>query len=192
MAGLAHPLLRDGVDVSKSVGRSRLIIWFQDAAELADYDMSLANMIAVGDWNYRKDNSLVGSVGDDVLLDGNANRWRRVVGDVYLVPFSFTQGSGSVEFLLGHEFRTAVAFPEDLVGSGARALATATGERRYKLYKNSSLTHFGEIIFSPATELATFEADAVSFAPGDYLRMYSPSGLDATLANFFGTLVGSR
>lgn len=192
MAGSPHPLLRDGVDVSKSVGRSRLIIWFQDAAELATYDMSLANMISVGDWTYRKDNSLVGSVGDAVILDGNGNRWRRVVGDVYLLPFSFSQGVGSSEFLFGHAFTEPVSFPEDFVGSYGFALNTATGERRFKLYKNDALTVFGEIVFSAATSPATFSSDAISFVPGDYLRFYSPTGLDATLANFFGTLVGSR
>jgi len=100
MPGLPHPLLQDGVNVSKSVGRSRLAIWFQDAAELAIYDMSLANYISVGDWNYRKDNTLVGSIGTDVLLDGNGNRWRRLTGDVYLMPFSMTLGNWAHALLL--------------------------------------------------------------------------------------------
>jgi len=192
MAGELHPWLRDGVNVSKSVGRSRLIIDFQDAAELAVYDMSLARKVSVGDWIYVKDNTLVGAVADDVLLDGNGNRWRRVVGDIYLLPFSSSLGFGANELLLGHEFRTAVSFPENFDGSSFRALTTATSERRWPLYKNAEVAAFGEIVFAPATALATFESDAVSFAPDDYLRLYSASGVDASLANVFGTLIGSR
>lgn len=190
MPGLPHPLLEDDVDVSKSVGRSRLPIWFANAAELEAYDMTTANVVMVGDWLYRKDTSLVGASGIDVLLDGNGNRWRRVEGEVFILPWSISAGIGANEFIIGHEFVTAVSFPENFEGSRARALSTAVSDRALPVKKNG--TTFGEVIYAAVTEVATFESDPTSFAPGDYLTFFGPPGLDAGLANFFGTFLGSR
>jgi hypothetical protein len=192
MPGLPHPLLQDGVNVSKSVGRSRLAIWFQDAAELAIYDMSLANYISVGDWNYRKDNTLVGSIGTDVLLDGNGNRWRRLTGDVYLMPFSMTLGYGANELLLVHAFTGNVTFPTNLAGSSGIALNSATAERRFRIFKNNAVSPFAEVILAAANPVPTFSGAETVFTRGDYARVLAPTELDATLQNVGITLLGSR
>lgn len=193
MPGLPHPLLQDGVNVSKSVGRSRLTIWFQDPAELALYDMSLANYISVGDWNYRKDNTLVGAIGTDVILDGNGNRWRRLTGDVYLMPFSMTLGYAVSELLLVHAFTGNVTFPAGLAGSYGIALNTATAERRFRVFKNNSGSPFAEIVFAAGVAAPTFVAATQTvFTRGDYARVLAPTGLDATLQNVGVTLLASR
>lgn len=190
MAGLPHPLLQDSVHVSKPVGRSRLAIWFQDEAELLQYDMTSANRIMVGDYAYAKDNSFVGAVSGAVILDGNGNRWRKIVGTDIFLPFSMSLGIGPNELIFGHQFVVPVSFPENMVGSSARALSTATSTRELPFKKNG--TQFGKVIYTTALPLATFESDPISFAPGDYFTLYGPPGLDATLGNLFGTFLGSR
>lgn len=194
MAGAPHPLLQTGDDVSKSVGRSRLPIWFSDPAELALYDMTTANVIMVGDFIYRKSPSLsaLPASGLDILIDGNDNRWRMVEGTTYLFGFFSTQGVGANELLMIHPITVNVVLPENLVGSWGVALNTATDERRFPVKKNDS-DLIGEIIFSPALANPTFESDEITLVPGDFVTARGQtSGSDATLANFGVTFVGSR
>lgn len=189
---LPHPLLIDGQNVEKSVGRSRLIIWFADAAELSLYDMSAASRIAVGSLNYVKTSLVSGPSGLDVLVDGAGNKWLAQTGNFYVMPFSATLGFGANELILVHPFVVNVTFPENLVGSFGVALGTATLESRFRLYKNEESSPFGEVIFSTALPNPTFESDETVFEPGDYAKVRAPSSIDASLANVGVTLLGTR
>lgn len=189
---LPHPLLIDGQNVEKSVGRSRLIIWFADAAELALYDMSAASRIAVGGLNYVKTSLVSAPSGLDVLVDGAGNKWLAQTGNFYVMPFSATLGFGASELILVHSIVTPVTLPEDFVGSYGVALSTATAERKFTAHKNSDVSPFGEITFAIATPTPTFSADETILLPGDYVTIKAPAGIDATLANVGVTLVGTR
>lgn len=194
MAGEPHPLLRTGVNVSKAVGRNRLVIAFANAAELAIYNMDDAQMITVGGRLYQKSPSLSGLPSSDPLLiiDGNGNRWRLVAGEVYLIPFFATLTVGANELLMLHPITLNVTLPQDLVGSFGYALNTATTTRVLPLKKNDTGSPIAEITFLSGVNEPIFEADEFVLVPGDFLTARGPSSEDATLANFGVTIVASR
>ncbi len=194
MAAPDHPFLIDLQNVEKSNGRSRLLIWFADPAELLLYDMSAANMVVVGERTYKKDGTLAlePAQGLNILVDYAGNRWRFVRGEEYLLAFSATLGFGASELILVHPIVTPVTFPEDFVGSYGMALGTATAERRFSVHKNSDVTPFGEVIFAIATPAPAFSADETILLPGDYVTIKAPAGIDTTLANVGVTLLGTR
>lgn len=99
--------------------------------------------------------------------------------------------SGTSALLARYVFPRAVTLPAGLVGSQGYAGAAATGATTLVLRKNG--VDIGTVNFAAGAQVATFTlAAAVSFAAGDRLAVYSPSSLDATLADVSLTFVGNR
>jgi hypothetical protein len=103
------------------------------------------------------------------------------------VPGLPTAGATVLRFV----FTRAVSFPASLTGSLAGCGIASTGAKVFTLNKNGSA--IGSVNIAAAAVVATFTfASAVSFAGGDILTVVAPTPQDATLADFFMTLLGTR
>ena len=93
--------------------------------------------------------------------------------------------------LLRFIFTRAVTFPDDWAGSEFKVLVNPTSVFVIDIAKNG--TDIGDISVSTGG-VATFTTDAtsVSFAAGDEIRLTAPSTADATVADLFFTLAGTR
>lgn len=97
---------------------------------------------------------------------------------------------GSAEVLARHVFADAVAFAADLAGSVARAITAPAAAVVFSLQKNGA--EFATLTFDVASHSGSFAGVAALFEPGDVLTLVAPSPRDATLADIFLTLAGSR
>lgn len=137
--------------------------------------------------------------------DGTSTQWivaNSLTGSVpaYSVGFSFVGGVLSNTQLLGvHRFSRAVVFPGNFSGSTAGAMAVATGSTVIAVARALAATPttfaaVGTITIAAGTITPTFATTGgatVSCAAGDVLSLTGPATADATLANFYCTLVGS-
>jgi hypothetical protein len=93
--------------------------------------------------------------------------------------------------ILRFVFTRAVTLPISLTGSKAGCGSASTGAKAFTLNKNGSSIGTVNIAGSATTATFTFSA-GVSFAAGDILSIVAPTPQDATLADFFVTLLGTR
>jgi hypothetical protein len=123
-----------------------------------------------------------------------------LVGTIpYSIGFSFVGGVLGATQLLGmHKLPRAVSLPANLAGSVAGATANATGSTvisvdRALAASPGSFTQIGSITFAAGGAVASFATvggTAKALASGDVVRLVGPSTADATLANFYATLLG--
>jgi len=117
----------------------------------------------------------------------------------YSIGFSYVGGVLGASQLLGmHKLPRAVTLPANLVGSVAGATAAATGSTvisvdRALAASPGTFAQIGTITFAAGSATPTFATvggTAKAMATGDVLRLIGPSTADATLANFYSTLLG--
>lgn len=98
---------------------------------------------------------------------------------------------GDGQVLLRVKFRRAFTIPAGLTLSGLDALVAATAEAVCSVKKDG--TEFGTMTFAASGTITTQAAALETvFAIGDILTVIAPVTADATLADLFGTIVGSR
>lgn len=131
------------------------------------------------------------NVADLVVYKWTGTSWDPIY-DKPFDPSLFVPGLPAAgATLLRFVFTRAVTFPISLTGSFAGCGVASTGSKSFTLNKNGS--SIGSVNIAAAATVATFTFSAgVSFAAGDILTVVAPTPQDATLADFFMTLLGTR
>jgi hypothetical protein len=145
--------------------------------------------------------------------DGTSSQWviaNSTMGTAaapkYLIGFSFTGGVLAASQLLGlHRVAKAITIPANFASyagyaSQAGATANATASTVISLDRAVSATpnsfsQIGTITIAAGGITASFATSggaAVNVAQGDVLRLLGPATADATLANFYATLVAQE
>jgi len=146
--------------------------------------------------------------------DGTSSQWTIAVNPPfggtasakYNIGFSFTGGVLAASQLLGlHRLSKAIIIPANFGtyaghASQAGATANATGSTvisvdRALAASPNTFAQIGTITIAAGGIAATFATSggtAVSVAQGDVIRLQGPSTADATLANFYCTLVAQE
>lgn len=99
----------------------------------------------------------------------------------------------SSERMLGHTFPdvSGLATEADLTASSVEAETAATSQTDFDILKND--VSFGTIRFAALGTVATFvSVTAQTFVQGDRLEIIAPGTADATLANIYFTIAGTR
>lgn len=147
--------------------------------------------------------------GDRLRYNGTAGKWENN-REPYIVA-GFVPGTATAgQVLLVHRFASAVTFPANFAtatpntASQGGALANATGSTVINVDKcpaasdptsSGSWTTIGTMTLAASGHVVSFATTggaAQSFAQGDYMRWVGPTPADATAANLFASLAGSR
>lgn len=109
----------------------------------------------------------------------------------YDIPVMYNGTPADALVILRIEMVRAVTFPAGLTLSRLKALVAATGSSVFSLKKNG--TEFATLTFGAAGTTATIvAASETTFSSGDILTLVAPVTADATLADLYGMLVGTR
>lgn len=137
--------------------------------------------------------------------DGTSAQWVIMVAlpppsiSPYFVGFSFVGGVLGASQLLGlHKVTRASSIPANFLNSVAGATANATASTVIDVSQApaaspNTFTSIGTITIAAGSINATFATSggtAKTLAIGDVVRVMGPSSADATLANFYVTIVG--
>ena len=124
-------------------------------------------------------------VANGLVLVSNSNAAPFDIGSFYV-------GAPTSSFaLMRYVFTRAVTFPSGLTGSQGLALVAATAQTDVDIQKNG--VSVGTMRWAAAGTVATFiAASPITMAAGDELRLIAPGTADATLADLFFTLAGTR
>ena len=137
--------------------------------------------------------------------DGSSAQWVIAVAlpppsiSPYFVGFSYVGGVLGASQLLGlHKVTRASTIPANFAGSVAGATANATSSvvidvAQALAASPNTFTSIGTITIAAGSINATFATSggtAKTLAIGDVVRVMGPSSADATLANFYVTIVG--
>lgn len=167
------------------------------AATVAAHAVSNAKLATAPAYTLKGNNT--GSVADVADLTVADVQTLLAIGIPYSIGFSFVGGVlGNTQLLGMHKFPRAVSLPANLAGSVAGATANATGSTvisvdRALAASPGSFTQIGSITFAAGGAVASFATvggTAKAMAIGDVVRLVGPSTADATLANFYATLLG--
>lgn len=128
------------------------------------------------------------------LTDGTANGLS-LVSNSNAAPFDigsyFPGVPATDEPLMRFVFTRAVTFPSGLGGSQGLGLVAATAQTDVDIQKNGASV--GTMRWAISGTVATFiAASPIVMAAGDELRLIAPNTPDATLADLFFTLAGTR
>jgi len=100
----------------------------------------------------------------------------------------------SSERMLGFTFPSSLtnaATPADIASSSVEAEVAATSQTDFDILKNDS--SFGTLRFAALGTVATFvSVTAQTWAQGDRLEIIAPGTADATLADIYFTIAGTR
>lgn len=111
----------------------------------------------------------------------------------YIVGSFKNTAPTATERVLGHTFPNiaGLATEADLTASSVEAVTAATAQTDFDIQKNGS--SFGTIRFAALGTVATFvSVTAQTFVQGDRLDIFGPGTPDATLANIYFTIAGTR
>lgn len=109
----------------------------------------------------------------------------------YDIPIMYNGPPTDALVMLRIEMVRTVTFPAGLTLSRLKALTAATAEAVFSLKKG--VTEFGTMTFAISGTVATVAAPSETvFAAGDILTLVAPSTADATLADLYGMIVGTR
>lgn len=103
----------------------------------------------------------------------------------------FTSAPTASEVVMSYIFADAVDFPDEFLGSLAKAGTAATASTVFDVKKNG--TNVGTITFAASGTAGTFATTGttVAFAAGDVLAVVAPASPDATLAGVSLTFKGT-
>lgn len=129
--------------------------------------------------------------GELAQLVADGTNIRRADATPFDVGSHFPSVPGNSEVLMRFVFTRSVLFPQDLVGSQARALVAATSQTDVDVRKNGSSV--GTIRWAASGTVASFIFSTdQTFNAGDYMQVIGPGTADATLADLMWTLAGVR
>lgn len=149
---------------------------------------------------------MVAAVGSGLILSGGT---LAATSQPYTVGVFNPGTMSNGQMLLLHEFPAAVSFPANFgastSGGSSKAgcsvnatSATAIGIAKCAAASDPTVSgnfsNVGTISIGAGGHAGTISTggSVVAFAAGDFLRLLGPGTADATLANFFATLVGDR
>jgi hypothetical protein len=111
----------------------------------------------------------------------------------YVLKFAVGGTPTASQFLGGDFVVNAAAFAANFSGSRARAVTAPTSSYAIDVQKNGA--SIGTITFAGASNTATFATSggtAQSVVDGDYIELFGAATPDATIANIYVSLEGTR